>query len=461
MKIPPSFFTYFSAISVNFLSYGGGLGYGWSSPALPKLSGEVDPDQNQLSRPATLAEQSWIASLLSLGAMCSPFLCEYVSGKLGRKISLLLFSLPMIGGYVILIFADEVVHFYIGRFLIGITEGSIFSTIPVYSAEISENHNRGTIGAIMFLFVSLGHFTSSVVGPNVSLQLFSIISLVPCIIFFVSFGLFSPETPYYYVIRNKFPEAEKSLKQLRKKEDVSEEMSEIIKCVTEMKSNKNISVLKEIFTDKSSLKAFVLSLLLMLFQQFTGLIYIIDYNQKIFDSAETPLSGDKGVVIVMAVQVAAILFSTNVIDKINRKTLLLLSLTSIFFLHTTLGSFFYLKQENFNVQYASWIPIACLMLFITAYQLGICPISYIFPAEILKPNVKSFGIMLVCCIGLLAEFLIATFLPVLEEHVGFYVPFWIFAVISLIAIVFVYFFIPETRSKSFLEIQESLEHKIK
>ncbi|CAG9773555.1 unnamed protein product [Ceutorhynchus assimilis] len=460
-SFPDSFFTYFSAVAVNLLTYGGGMAYGWSSPALPKLNGQVDPEHNPLSQPITVREESWIASLLSLGAMISPLLAEFISEKIGRKKTLLALSLPMIIGHFIMIFANNVLHFYIARFLMGLTEGCIFSIIPVYSAEISEKHNRGTIGAIMLLFISIGHFSSSTIGPYVSLQNFGIISLVPCLLFLIIFGIFVPETPYFYVLVDKTDYARKCLKKLRRKDDIDEEMEEIIKGVKELKGTQDKNPYKELFTDKHSVRAFLIALNLMVLQQFTGLIYIVDYTQKIFDSAQTPLNGDISVILVTTIQVFSIASSTNTIDRVNRKVLLIISLIIIFLLQIILGAFFYLQQNNVDLKQVSWLPIACLMIFIMAFQLGIGPISYIFPGEILEPNVKSLGNTLVMSLGLLAEFGIATLFPLMSDQIGFYVPFWIFALTSFVAVFFVWFCVPETRGKSFLQIQNDVRNKEK
>lgn len=459
LPLPEGYFTYFSAIAVNLLSYGGGLGYGWSSPALPKLNGQVDPKDNPLSHPATIQEEAWIASLLSLGAMISPFFCEVVSEKIGRKKTLLLFSLPMITGYIIMMFANNVTHFYVARFLIGLTEGCIFATIPVYSAEISEKHNRGTIGAMLLLFISIGHCTSSILGPFITIRMFSVVSLIPCVLFLIIFGLFVPETPFFYVLTDNREEAVRSLKKLRRKDDVEKEIEEIVTSVTALKSTKGGNPIKELFTVKYSVKAFFLALMLMMFQQFTGLIYIVDYTQKIFDSAQTPISGDKSVMLVMLVQLISISWSTHIIDRVSRKILLVISLALIFLIQILMGTFFYLQEINLDLSRMSWLPIACLMLFILAFQLGIGPISYIFPGEIFEPNVKSFGTTLVISIGLLGEFLIATFLPTLSEEVGFHVPFWIFTCTTFAALFFVLLWIPETKGKSFLEIQEHMRNE--
>ncbi|XP_066152033.1 uncharacterized protein [Euwallacea fornicatus] len=454
--LPKDFFIYFAAFAVNLLSYSGGLGYGWSSPALPKLSGS---ENNPLPRPVTINEESWIASLLSLGAMVCPFVTEFFSEKIGRKKTLILFSLPMIVGNFIIIFANRVVHFYVARFLIGLTEGSIFSIVPVYSAEISENHNRGTIGAMLLLFVSLGHFTCSLVLPHVTIRVFSILSLIPTLLFVLIFSLLVPESPYFYLLNGKSDEAKDSLRKLRQKHDVEDEFDEISKAVVELRGSVEINALKELFTVKSSLKAFGLALILMMLQQFTGLIYIIDYTQKIFDSAATPLAGDVSTILVTLVQVISIASFTNIIDRVKRRILLLVSVVVIFSLQIAMGTFFCLQQFGFNLSLISWLPVACLMLYIIAFQAGIGPISYIFPAEVLQPNVKSLGVTMVISLGLLAEFGIATLFPMVANSVGFFVPFWIFACASFLAIVFIWLYVPETTGKSFLDIQESIRNK--
>lgn len=446
VHLPEAFFTYFSAVAVNLFSYGGGLAYGWSSPALPKLSGVADPNNNPLPYPANLSEESWIASLLSLGAMLGPLLAHYCSEKFGRKKTLLAFSLPMIIGNIIIIFADRVMHFYVARFLIGISVGCIFATIPVYSAEISQDHNRGVLGAMLLLFVSSGHFTSSVVLPYVTIKTFSIISLLPCLLFLVIFGGFVPESPYFYVLADRLEDARMSLKSLRRKKDVEDEFIGVVKSVEELKHSQQNS-LKDLFTVKMSLKCFGLGLALMLLQQFTGLIFIVDYTQKIFDTAGTPLKGDVSVMLVTAVQLVSITVSTNLIDKVDRKILLTVSLGILLVLHVSLGTFFYLEWAE------SLLPVFGLMMFIVAFQLGIGPISYIFPPEILEPHVKSLGTTLIISLGLLGEFGIATLFPLIADRWGFWVPFGVFATNSILALLFVWKCIPETRGKSFLEIQ--------
>ncbi|XP_060521928.1 facilitated trehalose transporter Tret1-2 homolog [Cylas formicarius] len=448
-------FTYVAAGSANLMTFGVGMGYGWSSPSLPKLNGQVDPQSIPLSIPTTVLQDSWIASLLSLGAMCSPFITVFLSEIIGRKKTLLAFSFPMIVSHLIMIFATKVVDFYIARFMIGISSGCMFSLIPVYTAEISQKHNRGLVGITLNIMLTLGHLTSSVVGPYVTIKMLSVVSLVPCVLFVVSFATLIPETPYFYVLVGKKQEAEVSLKKLRRSSAVEDELAEIVKSVEDLKLTERGNF-GELFTRKHHLKALFWAVGIMFFQQFTGIIYVVSYTQKIFDAAHTSLSADLEVMIVTAVQVIAVLLSTQAIDRVARKTLMAASLVLMLLPNFFMGLYFYLLEFGYNLDPISWLPVALLVIFISGFNVGIGPLGFTFAGEIFEPGVKCWGVTLATCTNLMVAFLTATFMPSVSEISGFYAPFWIFAGFTAVGIVFVYVFVPETKGKSFLEIQRSV-----
>ncbi|XP_060521251.1 facilitated trehalose transporter Tret1-like [Cylas formicarius] len=458
MQKGSNLYIYVTALSANLFTFGVGIGYGWSSPALPKLSGSVDPEQNPLPEPATVSEQSWMASLLSLGAMTSPIVTALLAEKIGRKKTLLIFSLPMVASHLIMVFANKVFHFYIARFLIGVSVGCMFTVIPVFAAEISQKHNRGVVGLILNVMMTCGHLMAAVVGPYVTISALSIISLVPIVAFLVIFGLFIPETPYFYALIDNKTEAERSLMRLRRTASVEQELTEIIKSVKELKLSQNRNFV-ELFTDRYHLKTLVWVIFVLFFQQFTGMIYIISYTQKIFDTANTPLSGDVEVMIFTAVQLVAVLFSTQTVDRIARKVLMIGSLVLMLLPNAAMAIYFNLLDSDYDVSVVSWIPVAALIVFISAYNLGIGPLGFVFEGEIFDPNVKAWGVTVGTCFKLLVQFLAAMFMPSLSQALGFFVPFWIFAGFTLIGIVFIRICIPETKGKSFLEIQHYVRNK--
>jgi MFS family permease len=74
----------------------------------------------QLPREITLSDKSWLASICNLGQLVGALLAGFISNKIGRKHCLLLFTIPLICGWLTLIFNHEnVILANLGRTLQG------------------------------------------------------------------------------------------------------------------------------------------------------------------------------------------------------------------------------------------------------------------------------------------------------------------------------------------------------
>lgn len=120
---------------VNFLTFSHGLGFGWISPLIRLLQSDDTP----LNRPITTEELSWIGASVCIGGVIGNIFAGLVIDRIGRKWTILLVALPNIGLWITSIFATKIYHFYIARFLGGVTGGAIFVCIPIFVAEISSN----------------------------------------------------------------------------------------------------------------------------------------------------------------------------------------------------------------------------------------------------------------------------------------------------------------------------------
>lgn len=147
---------------------------------------------------------------------------------------------PGILPFVWMAFAREAVYFFLARFILGISYGSPFLVLPMYVAEVSEPHNRGTLGCFMSFFICSGILFAYVVGPFLNVQMFSLVCAVPPCVFLVLFTLFIPESPYYLVAKDDKEAAEASLKKLRSKSgsSIQKELTEISTNVKESFANK-------------------------------------------------------------------------------------------------------------------------------------------------------------------------------------------------------------------------------
>lgn len=96
------------------LAFTCGTAFSWASPILPKLQ-SGDLNLNPLAQAATAQEASWVAGNLGLGATFGPMLTFYLSDKIGRKRTMLLFAAPALASYLTLAFAKTVWLFYVAR----------------------------------------------------------------------------------------------------------------------------------------------------------------------------------------------------------------------------------------------------------------------------------------------------------------------------------------------------------
>lgn len=427
----------------------------WTSPVMPKMT-ELDNKDSPLHRPITAYEESWMGSLLCLGAAVGPFPAAFAADYIGRKNLLATLCLPMAVSFCMLLFVKSVTLYYVSRILGGVAIGGIFSVLPTYIAEVSHASIRGVLSSTMNIFEVSGFMLSYMIGPFISVMWFNVVCMVvPCLAIMVI--AFMPETPYFYVAKNKMGDAESVLKKLRKNSgdsDVKEEM-EIIKDSVE----KNMSVrFVDIFKTASNIRALVMSLSLVSFQQLSGVNIIVFYTQDIFQATGSSTPAAISAIIMGGVQVAASFVTLFIVDRLGRRILLIISAVGMLVSETILGAYFYLHTQNASsVESFQWLPILCLVIYIVAFNFGFGPLPWTVMSEIFPDNVKAIATSLTTSICWLLSFILTAYFHDVSEHIGMSGSFWAFSGFNLLAVFYTYFFIPETKGKTFQEIQKDLQ----
>ncbi|KAJ8946865.1 hypothetical protein NQ318_006775, partial [Aromia moschata] len=451
-------FVYFAAASANIMTMFSAIGYAWPSPSIPKLNGQVDPERNPLPRPTTILEDSWITSLMSLGALVGPLFSSILANKFGRKRTLIMFSVPMILSNVILIFANRVVHFYIARFLVGMGTGCVFTVIPLYVAEISDIDNRGFTSMFLALTMTSTQLILYIISPYITISNLAVVSLIPAVLFFLTFVFFVPESPYYFVMINRQEEAKKSLAMLRRvaTSDIhlKKELYDISRTVEETRSEK--VGLRDLLQSDVVIRCLLISVGLMVFQQFTGILAIVSYLQTIFEATNSSIPSEVSVMIVGLLQTIVNIITSRLVDRIGRKTLIMLSNTGILVSLITLGAYFYLQINGYNVDSLSWLAIGSIMFYIFWFNFGIGPIPWTVAGELFPSNLKTYLNGITAFSNIICGFLISLLFPTLSQIMGMAWSIWFFAIWTAVSLVFVYYFLPETRGRSFIEIQMML-----
>lgn len=128
--------------------------------------------------------------------------------------------------------------------------------------------------------------------------------------------------------------------------------------------------LSDLFTVRANLMALIISLALMLFQQFSGINAVIFYAQSIFEAAGSTLDPAICTIIVGVVQVIMTVASALLIEKAGRRILLLQSSIMMGICLVSLGIYFSLKENKSDVSNISILPLASVVLFIVCFSLG-------------------------------------------------------------------------------------------
>ncbi|XP_028028182.1 facilitated trehalose transporter Tret1-2 homolog [Bombyx mandarina] len=433
-----------------------GFALGWTSPVNLKL---LDPDDTPLSQPVTNDEISWIGSLISAGAMFGPFIGGFLASTMGRRWGILLSSVPLIVGFILMIAVQNVEMIYAGRFVWGLAVGMLFTVTPMYCAEIATDDTRGALGSFLLLFVVSGFLLVYAVGPFISYFALQYVGVAIVAIFCVLF-FFMPETPMYYLNKDDVDSAAKSLQFIRGKSRAGVE-AELDKMAAEVKgASQKTAYLSDVFRG-ANFKAFYISCALVAAQQLSGINAVLFYMATIFETAGAILDSAIATIIIGAMQVGASAVTPLVVDRLGRRMLLLISCTGTTIGLGLLGMYFILDTNGSPiVDSMRFLPILALTLFIISYCLGLGPLPWVVIGELFPIDVKALASPIATAFCWLLSFLVTRYFYLVADIVGMGVVFLIFGVCCIVAFFFTFFVVPETKGKSFQEIQDMLAGKV-
>ena len=100
-----------------------------------------------------------------------------------------------------------------------------------------------------------------------------------------------------------------------------------------------------------------------------------------------------------------------------------------------------------------WLSLVSLLVFVAFFSLGWGPLPWLITAEVLPVRAKSLGGGIATASNWLFAFLTTKEFEDLESLLDEFGAFWLFAGISLVGVLFVWFLVPETRGRSLEEIE--------
>ncbi|XP_049807859.1 facilitated trehalose transporter Tret1-like [Schistocerca nitens] len=435
---------YLAAFIVTVGAFAVGNVVAWSAPASREL---------QLKFKFTLSQVSWISSFMVLGSGASVMPTGYLVDKFGRKSVMLALTIPFVGGWALIAWANTWALFCAGRFITGMACGAYAISAPIYICEIAETGIREMLGTCFQLMINVGVVFAYVLGRELDIFWSSVVCGVVPIIYGIMFA-FMPETPVYYMHKGMEDEAKTSLFWLQGPDcDVEEELLQIGR-----NCDDNDGATKDAQSSRTAKVAFFIAIGLMSFQQLCGINAVIFYTTDIFHFVGSSIEPSICTIIVGAIQVIASLCTSLLVGVLGCRILLLISSFVMFICMYLLGLFFYL-QGKYGMSYIidiEWLPLVSICLYVAVYSFGFGPVPCIMMSVLFPRHIKGFASSVTCFLSTVLGFVIAKFFSDLIENVGIASTFWLFSVLTAIGSVFVFFVVPETRGKSLEVLQREL-----
>lgn len=451
---------------------------GFTSPALLELQ-----NSNLTRSPAQYFSNNSslpniFAALGTIGAMFGGIVAWPVSDHFGRQTALVVGGIPFLCGWVLIANAPLItqskpgflVMLFTGRVLAGFSTGwSIFCT-SVYIAEISSPKWKGFFGNCNQLFVTIGILLTYFFGINFGNFTFSYshVALIAAglVALFEILMLTTYETPRWLLSQDMDFVGIRVLRILRGNQFniISKEIDSIKAKLRHTYSTKD-QLLE--FRKRSVLQPFVLVVLMMFFQQFSGINAAIFYASQIFTDAG--FSNEKANLIsfgtVGCVQVLSTFISVMLVDYLGRRVLLVASSIGMVTSSILLGVYFRIFKHTCKgclehpgcPSHIEYLAIVGIIVFISSFSIGWGPIPWSSMSELLPSRVRTLGGSIATLVNWGSATVVLYVFPIFVNQVGGDITWWCFSAIMVLSVFFVVFFVPEARGRSLEEIQQHFE----
>ncbi|KOC64046.1 Facilitated trehalose transporter Tret1 [Habropoda laboriosa] len=342
---------------------------GWTSPYLAQLTRE----DSELY--ITEDEAAWVVSLLPFGRLFGAVIGSIIMEYYGSKRALLATGVPVMVGWICVIFANSAYWLYTSRICSGIALGMFFSCFAIYIGEIATAKIRGALVSMIINGMPVGTLLGNIMGSQTSMMCFGIISLTLNICYVTIFP-FLPQSPHYHVRLNNENEAKKSIQWYNRKSDVKAELELIEDFVKSTESRSFRDKIKQILERKNR-RVFTMILLLFVFMQLSGLNTVTFYMEIIVRSAQVKTIEPSTVVIISSgFGIAVGWISVYLIDLCGRKVLMVVSCSCVVMSMVILGLHFMLLDLDFDPESLEWLPILGMILFMLM-SIGLVPVPRI------------------------------------------------------------------------------------
>lgn len=459
------------------------------------------------------ALEGFVVSSALIGCIIGASFAGWISQRFGRKPTLIiaafLFLLSAIGSAWPEIFIGmpgsgnhtAMYAFVAYRIIGGLGVGLASMVSPMYIAEIAPAQKRGNLVswnqfAIIFgmLVVYFVNYTIAMQGDaswlhEIGWRWMFASECIPAVLF-LTFLLFVPETPRYLVMKGETEKARTILERLVSKADAARELEEIKESFKEkapslrpyytfmttwlvvffvayglllLIGNTNaleIALILSFFTAlifpvrSFGILIIMVGVLLSCFQQFVGINVVLYYAPEIFKTMGA--ATDAALlqqIVVGAINLSFTVLAIFTVDKFGRRPLMIIGALIMAVSMMILGTTFYTHSVGMS-------SLICMLVYTAGFAMSWGPVCWVLLSEIFPNSIRSTVMSIAVAGQWVANFLVSWTFPMLDknqyltETFNHGVAYWIYGVMGLLAALFIWKFVPETKGKTLEQMEK-------
>ena len=392
-------------------------------------------------------QEGFAISNLMIACVIGALIAGPIADWTGRKKVLILCAVLFIVSAILSALPRSFTELVIARFIGGIGVGVASVVSPMYIAEISPAKIRGRLVALNQLAIVVGILLSYLsnwllVDTGINNWRYMLVAeILPATTFLMGL-FFILESPRWLTKEGLEKDALDVLKVVAGAVNADHELQKIKKSLAEKKTS-----LKELL-HPSLRRVLIVGILFSLFAHITGIDTIIYYGPLIF--LESGFKTDSALLASVIIGITNLIFTfvgMAMIDKAGRKFLLLVGIAGMGISMTLVG--FCMQSDMIS---AKW-TLLWIMTYIASFAMSIGVVIWVYLSEIYPTRVRGQALSVATMVLWLGNVILTQLFPVMMERFGGGT-FYIFSFICLLAFIFTWTMVKETRGVSLEEIEK-------
>ncbi|XP_069690346.1 facilitated trehalose transporter Tret1-like isoform X2 [Periplaneta americana] len=426
---------------------------GWPSPTFQLLRENKTALNGHL---ITKEEESWIGSLPFLGAFTAASLYNYINRNMGCKITGYLTAVPLVYGYLLIIFGTSITYICIARFFIGFSLSGINVLVTLYMAEILEDNTRKAAGNLRSIAENVGLILIYALGSYLTILHTTIVCISIPVFFLFTFFLL-PESPIFLLRKGKPQAALNAYLWLRGGDrQLAEEEMKKLRAVIDARESTEHCTVGELLSECGTRKALQIIIILSVVQQLSGINVIFTFCETIFRMSGSSLSPEWSSLIVSFFGLFGSIFSRFFFILSGRRFILVSTQTLQGVSLGGFGVYLYLRHIEVNVSNMGVLPVIFISIYIFCVIAGVANLLHVVISEMIKSEAQEVAMKICGLLSWALAFLSIKFYYSLIDILDLHGCIWLFASVSFTGAISMYLLLPETKNKSLELIMRKL-----